>query len=258
MNKLKNKTCVITGAARGIGRAIAELFLAEGGTVICTDINEALGKTTADELGCRFIKLDVRKEADWLALAAEVPDLHVLVNNAGVLGTEEKRPQDPEHISLDDWHNTLKVNLDGCFLGCQYAIRAMKTRGTGSIVNISSRSGLVGIPFASAYAASKAGIRNHSKTVALYCASQGWKIRCNSIHPAAINTPMWDVMLGHGPEREAKIKDLTKNSPLKRFGEPGEVAAVALLLASDDAPYITGSEYNVDGGLLAGSAAQPS
>ena len=116
---------------------------------------------------------------------------------------------------------------------------------------------MVGIPGAAAYASSKAAIRNHSKSVALYCAQQGWDIRCNSIHPAAIMTPMWEPMLGEGKQREAVIESLVQDTPLRRFGEAEEVAAVALLLASDEARYITGTEVTIDGGILAGSAAVP-
>ena len=133
----------------------------------------------------------------------------------------------------------------------------MKAAGTGSIINLSSRSGLVGIPLAAAYASSKAAIRNHTKSVALYCAMQGWTIRCNSIHPAAILTPLWDGMLGTGPDRAAKMAALVADTPLKRFGTADEVAAIALLLASDEATFMTGSEVDIDGGLLAGSAASP-
>ena len=142
-------------------------------------------------------------------------------------------------------------------LGCRYAIGAMKARGTGSIINMSSRSGLVGIPGAAAYASSKAAIRNHSKSVALWCASQGWAIRCNSIHPAAILTPMWEKMLGDGPDRARRMADMVADTPLKRFGTVEEVAAVAVMLASDEAGYVTGSEFSIDGGLLAGSAGSP-
>ena len=168
MPRLKNKTCVITGAARGIGRAIAARFHAEGGCVIITDIEEAAGAMTAAEIGCRFEPLDVREEADWSRLAGVVPAADVVVNNAGVTGFERGMvPHDPENASLADWREVHRVNLDGTFLGCRYAIGAMKAAGTGSIINISSRSGLVGIPGAAAYASSKAAIRNHSKTVAL-------------------------------------------------------------------------------------------
>lgn len=192
------------------------------------------------------------------APASVVPIADVLVNNAGVTGFEQGVvAHDPENASLADWREVHRVNLDGTFLGCRYAIGAMKGSGAGSIINISSRSGLVGIPLAAAYASSKAAIRNHSKTVALYCAQQGWKIRCNSIHPAAILTPIWEPMLGTGPDREAKMQALIADTPLRRFGTPDEVAAVAIMLASDEATYMTGTEINIDGGLLAGSAASP-
>lgn len=258
MQRLKNKTCVVTGAARGIGRAIAFRFHDEGADVVVTDIDEATGAATAAEIGCRFQPLDVREEADWARLATIVPVADVVVNNAGVTGFEAGMiAHDPEHASLADWRAVHRVNLDGTFLGCRYAIGAMKGAGTGSIINISSRSGLVGIPGAAAYASSKAAIRNHSKTVALYCAQQGWRIRCNSVHPAAILTPIWEPMLGDGPDREARMRALVADTPLKRFGMPDEVAAIAVLLASDEATYITGTEVNIDGGLLAGSAASP-
>jgi 3(or 17)beta-hydroxysteroid dehydrogenase len=129
--------------------------------------------------------------------------------------------------------------------------------GTGSIVNISSRSGLVGIPLAAAYAASKAAVRNHTKSVALYCAQQGLRIRCNSVHPAAILTPMWDAMLGEGQERAAREAALVRDTPLRRFGTPEEVAHAVVYLASDESAYTTGAELVLDGGLLAGSAAAP-
>lgn len=258
MQRLHNKICVITGAARGIGRAIAARFHDEGAIVIVTDIDETAGVATAAEIGCQFEKLDVREEADWLRLAGIVPIADVVVNNAGVTGFEQgMAAHDPEHASLADWREVHSVNLDGTFLGCRYAIGAMKPQGKGSTINISSRSGLVGIPGAAAYASSKAAIRNHSKTVALYCAQQGWKIRCNSIHPAAILTPIWEPMLGNGPDREARMNALVADTPLKRFGTPDEVAAIAVTLASDEATYMTGTEVNIDGGLLAGSAASP-
>lgn len=258
MLRLKNKTCVVTGAARGIGRAIASRFHDEGAVVIVTDIDQKAGAATAAEIGCRFELLDVREEDDWSRLARIVPVADIVVNNAGVTGFEAGRvPHDPEHASLGDWREVHRVNLDGTFLGCRYAIGAMKGAGAGSIINISSRSGLVGIPGAAAYASSKAAIRNHSKTVALYCAQQGWRIRCNSIHPAAILTPIWEPMLGNGPDREGRMRALVADTPLKRFGMPEEVAAIAVILASDEATYVTGTEVNVDGGLLAGSAASP-
>jgi NAD(P)-dependent dehydrogenase (short-subunit alcohol dehydrogenase family) len=258
MQRLTGKTCVVTGAARGIGRAIAQRFYEEGATVIVTDCDEIGGAKAAAEIGCHFERLDVREEDDWLRLAQRVTVVDVVVNNAGVTGFERGIvAHDPENADLEAWREVHRVNLDGTFLGCRYAIGAMKGRGAGSIINISSRSGLVGIPLAAAYASSKAAIRNHTKTVALYCAQRGWNIRCNSIHPAAILTPMWEPMLGTGPDREAKMQALVADTPLKRFGMPEEVAAIAATLASDEAAYMTGSEINIDGGLLAGSATSP-
>ncbi|MEP9400250.1 SDR family oxidoreductase [Sphingomonas silueang] len=258
MQRLQDKICVVTGAGRGIGRAIAERFHAEGATVIATDIDRAGGTATAEAIGCRFLELDVGDEAQWARLAEAVPTADAVVNNAGITGFEGGIvAHDPEHASLADWHAVHRVNLDGTFLGCRYAIGAMKAKGTGSIINLSSRSGLVGIPGAAAYASSKAAVRNHSKSVALYCAQQGWRIRCNSLHPAAILTPMWEAMLGDGPDREARMAALVADTPLRRFGLVEEVAAVAAMLASDEATYVTGTEISIDGGLLAGSAAAP-
>lgn len=259
MQRLAGKICVVTGAARGIGRAISKAFHAEGATVILTDIDVETGERAATEIGCRFLPLDVRDEWHWTALEAEVPEADVVVNNAGItgFGGGQAVPHDPEHASLADWRAVHCTNLDGTFLGCRYAIGAMKGKGAGSIINMSSRSGLVGIPMAAAYASSKAAVRNHSKSVALYCAQMGWAIRCNSIHPGAILTPIWEPMLGEGEAREANLAALTADTPLKRFGQPEEVAAIAVMLASDEAAYVTGAEFNIDGGLLAGSAASP-
>lgn len=259
MNRLQHKTALVTGAARGIGAAIARAFVAEGAHVIVTDIAEEGGRGTAAALGAEFRRLDVRMEPDWQRVVGALERLDVLVNNAGITGFEGGfAPHDPEHASLEDWHAVHRTNLDGVFLGCKHAIRAMRRTGKGSIINVSSRSGLVGIPAASAYASSKAAVRNHTKSVALYCAEQGLDIRCNSIHPAAILTPMWEPMLGSGPERAARMAAFVKDTPLKRFGLPEEVAALAVLLASDEAAYMTGAEISIDGGILAGSAAAPS
>jgi len=258
MPRLQGAFCVVTGAARGIGRAICAAFIAEGARVLLTDIDTQGGAASAAELGCDFLKLDVSAEADWEALAALHPVADVVVNNAGITGFEGGMvPHDPEHASLADWRAVHAVNTDGTFLGCRYALRAMRERRKGSIINISSRSGLVGIPGAAAYAASKAAIRNHSKSVALYAAQAGWQVRCNSIHPAAVLTPMWEPMLGDGPERAANMAALVADTPLKRFGTPEEVAALAVYLASEESAYMTGAELTLDGGLLAGSAASP-
>lgn len=262
MPRLSGKTALITGAARGIGAAIAQAFAHEGARVIVTDINAESGQATATAIGETFARLDVASEADWTEIARLFPAVDIVVNNAGITGFEgphEGAPpaHDPENARLSDWHAVHAVNLDGTFLGCRYAIRAMRAKGAGSIINISSRSGLVGIPMAAAYASSKAAIRNHTKSVALYCAAQGLNIRCNSIHPAAVMTPMWEPMLGNGPDRAEREAALVAETPMQRFGKPEEVAALAVMLASDEAAYMTGAELTIDGGILAGSAATP-
>lgn len=262
--RLEGKVALVTGAARGIGAAIAEEFIRQGAKVWLTDLWEQRASETASRLGPDAVarRLDVREEADWSKVVEEVlatdQHLDVVVNNAGITGFEDSaRPHDPEHASLDDWRAVHQTNLDGVFLGCKHAVRAMRKRETGSIINISSRSGQVGIPSAAAYASSKAAVRNHTRTVALYCAEQGLRIRCNAILPAAVLTPMWEPMLGDGPEREKNMEDIVADTPLRRFAEPGEVAALAVLLASDEATYMTGAELTIDGGLLAGTAARP-
>lgn len=258
MPKLQNKSALVTGGARGIGAAIARRFALEGADVIIGDIDAEAGTALAAEIGGRFFPIDVASEADWTSLAGTFPTIDIVVNNAGITGFEDSPgPHDPEHATLAEWHRVHAVNLDGTFLGCRYAIGAMRAKGAGSIINMSSRSGLVGIPGAAAYASSKAAIRNHTKSVALYCAQQGLNIRCNSIHPAAILTPMWDALIGDGPDREKRMAAMVADTPLKRFGTVEEVAAIALMLASDEATYMTGSEIHLDGGLLAGSAASP-
>ena len=258
MPVLQNKTALITGAARGIGAAIATAFAAEGAKVIVTDINDEEGRATAASIGADYLHLDVRSETDWASVLDAHPKLDVLVNNAGITGFESgELIHDPEQASVQAWRDVHAVNLDGTFLGCRTAIAAMKAAGTGSIINISSRSGLVGIPGAAAYASSKAAIINHTRSVALYCAQQGWRIRCNAIAPAAILTPIWEPMLGDGPDRADKMAALVADTPLKRFGQPEEVAALAVMLAGDGATYMTGETLTLDGGLLAGSAASP-
>lgn len=264
MKRLHNKVSLVTGAARGIGAAIARAFAAEGAHVVVTDIDEATGRATAEAIGAAWLRLDVRDELAWIGAMARLLDSHgrldVLVNNAGITGLEEGALHDPEHATLAQWQAVHRTNLDGVFLGCKHALQTMRRRPAdtpGAIVNLSSRSGLVGVPAAAAYASSKAAVRNHTKSVALYCAGQGLAIRCNSIHPAAVLTPMWEPLLGTGPDRAERMAALVADTPLRRFGTPEEVASLAVFLAADESAYVTGSEFHVDGGLLAGSAATP-
>lgn len=271
-DRLKGKTALITGAARGIGAAIATLFASQGCRVLLTDINDAPGTALTGELNSKtaspspiaaYAHLDVAQECDWQALDTKIKHfcqgpLDILVNNAGITGfLETSGPHDPEMLDLASWQRVNQTNLDGVALGCKYGIGWMRQSSAASIINISSRSGLVGIPGASAYAASKAAVRNHSKTVALYCAQQGLPIRCNSVHPGAILTPLWDAMLGEGQARESAIKTIAADIPLQTMGTPEDVAFGVLYLASDESKYVTGIELNIDGGILAGSAASP-
>ena len=263
MSRLTGKVALITGAARGIGAAIARAFIAEDAQCVCvTDIECAGGEALATALGDRacFHHLDVREEADWQRVIAALGAIDVVVNNAGITGFEAgSGAHDPEHASLEDWRDVHRTNCDGVFLGCKYAIRAMRAARGGAIINIASRSGVVGIPGAAAYASSKAAIRNHTRSVALYCAEQGLAISCNVISPAAILTPMWEPLLAglEGEALEDRMAGFVADTPLRRFGRVEEVAALAVLLASDEVRYMTGAELTIDGGLLAGSAAAP-
>lgn len=262
--RLKNKIALITGSAMGIGEACAKIFAQEGATVIITDIDDEKGQQLAKEIGKKsfYHHLDVKNEQEWIELTKFIHDkfgkLDILINNAGITGfTSHMSVHDPEHATLASWQHVHAVNLDSVFLGCKYAISLMKKQG-GSIINMSSRSGIVGIPRAAAYASSKAAIRNHTKTVALYCAEEKYNIRCNSIHPAAILTPMWDHMLGTDEEkRKQAIQALSNDIPLRKMGEPNDVAYAAVYLASDESKYVTGTELVIDGGILAGAAASP-
>jgi NAD(P)-dependent dehydrogenase (short-subunit alcohol dehydrogenase family) len=266
--RLDGKIALVTGAAQGIGAAIAGAFVAEGVShVVMTDISDDEGRDFARSLGdtASYASLDVRDESAWERtvglILARFGRLEIVVNNAGVTGlANSTAPHDPEFAKLADWRAVHETNLDGTFLGCKHAIRAMRQAGHGgSIINMSSRAGLVGIPGAAAYASSKAAIRNHTKTVALYCAEQNLGIRCNAIFPAAILTPIWSPLLGglEGTALQARMAEFVADTPLRRFGTPDEVAAIAVLLASDEATYVTGAEFVIDGGLLAGSAATP-
>lgn len=262
--KLKGKVAFITGAAQGIGEEVAVVLAKAGALVVISDIQDEKGQQVARKIGpsALYLHLDVRKEENWKQVMKTIlqkfSKLDILVNNAGITGFQEGfGPQDPENASLESWRSVHEVNSEGVFLGCKYAIQSMKNNPGSSIINISSRSGLVGIPGAAAYASSKAAVRNHTKSVALYCASQSYPIRCNSIHPAAILTPMWEPMLGNGPERKGRMAQIAKDIPMQKMGTPEDVANAVLFLASDDSRYITGIELTIDGGLLAGAGAPP-
>ncbi len=263
MQRLPSKISLITAGTQSIGEAIARLFSEEGAQVIITGRkSHEEGLQIAQELGVNvsYLKLDVTKESDWQVamdyIKKKYGRLDILVNNAGIeYPPNTTALQNPEDCSLNDWRAVHQTNLDGVFLGCKYAIGLMKNSVNCSIVNIGSRSGLVGVPSSAAYSSSKAAIRNYTKTVAMHCAAKHYSIRCNIIHPAAILTKMWDKELGHDDLREQRIAEFSKNIPLRRMGVPLDVAYAALYLASDESSFMTGAELILDGGIMAGSAA---
>lgn len=262
MKRLQNKIALVTGGSCGIGAETARMMAKEGAYVIVTDIQDDKGQELAKEIKGEYYHLDVSSDAEWKALAEIVQKKHgrldILFNNAGIIGFNEALgPQDPESASLESWHKVHSVNLDGVFLGCKYAIGLMKQNG-GSIINMSSRSGIVGVPGAAAYASSKAAVRNHTKTVALYCAENKYNIRCNSVHPGAILTSLWDPMFGSDEvARNKVIAQIAGGVPLGHMGKPEDVAYAVIYLASDESKYVTGTELTQDGGILAGSTAGP-
>lgn len=259
MVRSDGKTALITGGANGIGKATAELFVSKGIQVIIADIDQKL-YDVADEIGAYPLLLDVSTEESWKEIVNTItknfPELDIVVNNAATNGVGKNfTTQDPENMSLKTWHAMHQINLDSVFLGCKYGINLMKNNmGNSAIINVASRSGIVGVPTLAAYAASKAAIRNYTKSVALYCAQKSYNIRCNTVSPAAILTNMWSHVL----KDEQDYKKFSSIIPLKRMGEAIEVANAILYLSSDDSQFITGTEIIIDGGILAGSASSPS
>ncbi|MBZ0234838.1 MAG: glucose 1-dehydrogenase [Deltaproteobacteria bacterium] len=254
--RVHGKIALVTGGASGIGKACARHFAREGATVVITDRNAALGASVAAELGPPhgFREHDVTDEAGWARVVDEVVATHgrldVLVNSAGI-GTMG----DVEHATVDDFRRMYAVNVEGTFVGCRTAIGAMKRTGGGSIINISSVAGLIGVPDLAGYCASKGAVRLLSKSIALHCARAGYGIRCNSVHPSFIDTPMVDAMaqtIGQLIGDEAKARaQLERAAPLRRLGHVDDVSNLVLFLASDESRFITGGEHVVDGGLTA-------
>lgn len=250
MRGLEGRTVLITGAARGMGRAAARRFVEEGARVVCADILDDEAKQVADELGDRAIHvhLDVSDEADWAAAVEattrEFGSLEVLVNNAGILSFSAIAD-----MPREDYETLVQVNQVGVFLGMKHASPAIIASGDhGSIVNVSSVEGLGGGAYLVGYTATKFAVRGMTKAAAWELGPRG--VRVNSIHPGAILTPMVSSQPGFGPEAE---KFVAGRTALKRFGQPEEVAALMAFLASDDASYVTGAEISVDGGVAASS-----
>jgi 3(or 17)beta-hydroxysteroid dehydrogenase len=248
---VQGNVALVTGGASGIGRAAAARLADAGCRVVVTDVDPAGQGVVAAIAGAVFVKHDVTEEADWERAIEIVLDTHgrldVLVNNAGVV-----RIQTVTETTLEDWRALMAVNLDGVFLGTKHGVQAMRRHGDGgSIVNVSSTSGLIGAPFASAYCASKGAVRLFTKAVALEYAPEA--IRVNSVHPGAVRTPIW-AKGGIALEDAAAFAAMT---PLGRMAEPEEVADAIVYLASDASRYVTGSELVIDGGLTAGMPRPP-
>lgn len=245
---LASKTILITGGASGIGEAAARHFAACGATVLVTDIAVERGQAVAAATGkgAHFIRLDVTSEEAWqkaMLEAAEVaPPINGLFNCAGLVDVLD----DIDDIALAEWKRVFKVNVDGSYLGCKYAVRAMRETG-GAIVNVASIYSCVGGTGSLAYAASKGGILMLTQSVAQYCLARGYPIRCNDVLPGYIETEgvAGSLDLLGGKTRIAEMH------PLRRLGQPEEVASLVAFLLSDEASYITGAHYPIDGGYLA-------
>ena len=252
--RVAGKVAIITGAASGLGKADALRLAEEGARLVLTDINAGAGAEVAEVCGAEFHEQDVGDEASWPRLIETTVErfgrLDVLVNNAGIAHIASI-----EVTSTEQWRQTLRVHLDGAFFGCRAAIPAMARSGGGSIINMSSTAALVGISAYLAYSAAKGGIRSMSKSIAVHCREQNNGIRCNSIHPGSISTPMVHTAL----EELAGFKLMEQDDPeatriAMGIGEPVDVANLVLFLASDESKHITGAELVIDNGATTGQS----
>lgn len=253
--RVNGKVAVITGAASGLGFSAAKKLLEEGAKVILTDINQNVLETLGDRLNSfsesqySTYHHDVASEDSWKEVIDQIElehsGINILVNSAGIsLGA------DIVSTDFEVWKKVHQVNLDSVFLGCKYAIPLLAKQDSGSIINISSISGIVAGWNTAAYNSSKAGVRHLTKSVALYCAKKGYNVRCNSVHPAFVNTPILDPLKQAFGENEA-VRKLARQIPINRIGEPEDVAFAILYLASDESKFMTGTEIVLDGGLSA-------
>jgi 3(or 17)beta-hydroxysteroid dehydrogenase len=256
MGRVTGKVCIVTGGSSGLGRATAALLAREGATVVIADVSDEAGHGAAQAMGVEYRHHDVRAEQSWIDLITHVRErhgaLHVLVNNAGI--GEAAAGSTPVTTTLAQWEQVLAVNATGVFLGCRHGVPAIAASGGGAIVNMSSIAALLATPFATAYGASKAAVRQLTMSVAMYCAQARNGVRCNSVHPGQIRTPMLEGLFRDfgaaagisAADMEAKF--LAK-IPLGEFGQPGDIAQAVLYLASDESRHVTGTQLVVDGGM---------
>jgi cyclopentanol dehydrogenase len=248
MDRLKGKVALISGSARGQGAAEARLFVNEGAKVVIGDVLDPEAARTAQEINSRSaraavaVHLDVTRAADWRAAVdtckREFGGLDILVNNAGIANMSGV-----EDTSEEAWDSVINVNQKGVWLGMKFAVPAMRQRGGGSIVNISSIYGIIGSPGSAAYHASKGAVRLLTKSAAAQYAAD--KIRVNSVHPGVILTAMTDT----APREQ--LQPVIDMAPMKRAAQPEEVGWCVVFLASDEASFVTGAELVVDGGYTA-------
>ena len=255
MKRLRNKIALITGAAQGIGLATAELFAKNGAKVLLTDINEEGVLTQSEKMKLDYpdqilaIKHDVTSADDWKTavnyIDSEFGGINILVNNAGIMavGTIEDE-------TFEQWKHVHNIDLDSVFLGCKYTIPIMKKEKKGSIINVSSISGIIAGHNLAAYNSAKAGVRHLSKSVAVHCAREKNDIRCNSIHPVFIDTNLLEGLYKKFGKEKA-IEKLSRQIPMGKIGEPNDVAFAILYLASDESKFVTGTEIRIDGGISA-------
>ena len=254
MGRLDNKVAIITGGAMGLGAADSTLFAKEGAKVILTDVASDEGQKIADEIGATFLQQDVTDEERWKEVITETVNLHgkldILVNNAGIVEVG-----DPENQTTAEYRKTMAVHMDSTFFGCKYSIPVMAETGGGSIVNMCSIASVQGESYVAAYCAAKGAIEAYTRAVAVHCGLKKNGVRCNSIHPSGIATPMvasvpdkMNAKFGASPNQDA---------PVSKTGEPIDIAYAALYLASDESKFMNGAQLRVDNAMSVASGTMP-
>jgi 3(or 17)beta-hydroxysteroid dehydrogenase len=248
MGRVEGKVALVTGGGSGLGKADCLLLAAEGAKVVVSDINLASAQAVATEIGSAAIAVqhDVTSEGGWKATISAVETafggLHILVNNAGIVVVA-----DPEETTLEQFRQANAVMSEGVFLGCKYAMPLMAKSGGGSIINMASTASHLGYPFFFAYSAAKGAVRAMTKSIAIHCQAKGYGIRCNSIHPASIETPMIQFAEGRPGAENAVAEGVL---PAGAVGAPKDVASLVLYLASDESRFVNGAEILIDNALI--------